>query len=92
MTAKQFAREDLIKVFVGQARSTDLWLGMWDKNKDIGAAKNALTALGKLGGQYGMLLAAWGDEDLPEEIIQLHNKYDARWNEIMSHEFRIRYD
>lgn len=89
---QHLCREELLKVFVGQARSTDLWLACWDKNKDIGAAKNALTALGKLGGQYGMLLAVWGGDDLPEEIIQLNNQYSRRWDEIMSHEFRIRYD
>lgn len=79
--------EKLIATFVGQARSTDLWLAIWDKNKAFENAKNALTALGKLGGQYGMLLAAYGDENLPEEIITLHQKYSERWQEIMRHDF-----
>ncbi len=84
--------ETLIGVYISQARSTDLWVGIWDKQKDISAAKNALTALGKLAGQHGMLLAVYGDKNMPETIIELNSKYSVKWDEIMSHEFHINYN
>lgn len=79
--------EQLIKLFVSQCRSADLWVGLWDKNKDIGAAENALTALGKVSGVFGVLLATYGDENLPEEVIELNQKYAKKWDEIMAHDF-----
>lgn len=79
--------EKLISLYVSQARSADLWIGLWDKNKDIGGAKNALTALGKVSGVYNVLLAVFADENLPEPVIELNLKYGAKWDEIMRHDF-----
>ena len=89
---KPITPEGLLAIYIGQSRSTCLWVGIWDKQKDIGAAKNALTALGKLAGQYGMLLAVYGDENLPETVIELNTKSSQKWDEIMSHEFHINYN
>ncbi len=83
--------EKLVAAYISQARSTDLWVGIWNKGKDISGAKNALFALGKLAGVYGVLLVAHGDENLPEEIIALNTGYSQKWEEIMQHEFRIRH-
>jgi len=84
---KTIDSEKLISTFVSQCRSADLWVGLWDKNKDIGAAKNALTALGKVSGVYNVLLVTYGDENLPEPVIELNLKYGQKWDEIMSHCF-----
>jgi hypothetical protein len=88
---KQITPESLLAIYISQARCTSLWIGIWDKQKDIGAAKNALTALGKLSGQYGMLLVVYGDENLPEAVVELNTKHSQKWDEIMSHEFHINY-
>ncbi len=88
---KHITPEILLAIYCSQCRSTDLWVGIWDRQKDISAAKNALTALGKLAGQYGMLLAVYGDENLPEAVVEQNTKYSQKWDEIMAHEFHIDY-
>jgi hypothetical protein len=78
-----FDKEKLIKMLHGQAKSADLWIGQWERYKDVSGVRNAALAIGKMFGLYHALCALNGmDEDVPEEILELMRKYNAAWDNL----------
>lgn len=83
MTIPTIDQENLIKLFVAQCRSADLWCKMWETHKDAAAMRNAAMAIGKIHGIYNvMLYMIQGDENLPEAVIELMHKYQAVWDSL----------
>lgn len=84
-------REGIYRLMRAQARNCDLWISGWEKIKDVPnpsipllvpQISNASLAIGKLWGLYNVLLQMnAGLEDVPEEIIQLVQKYAAIWDQ-----------
>ncbi len=76
-------QEELIKLLVSQCRSADLWVRCWEQHKDVSAMRNASFAIGKINGIYNVLLfMIKGDENLPEQIIELVQKYQKIWDSL----------
>lgn len=80
---KSIDTEGLIKLLVGQARSADLWISQWRTYKDAASVRNASLALGKVFGVYSILLSVSGDEDLPEQVIEMMKKYSEIWDSLV---------
>ena len=84
-------REGIYRLMRAQARNCDLWIAGWEKIKDVPNPslpllaphlRNVSLAIGKLWGLYNVLLQMnAGLEDVPEEIIQLVQKYAAIWDQ-----------
>ena len=84
-------REGIYRLMHALSRNCDLWITGWEKIKDVPNPsipllvphiRNVSLAIGKLVGLYNVLLHMnAGLEDVPEEIIQLVQKYQAIWDQ-----------
>jgi hypothetical protein len=78
----ELVREKLIKLFEGQARSADLWIGQWERYKDVSGVRNAAMAIGKMAGIYHTMVSLGPDENIPENIIEVMTRYNDIWNNL----------
>jgi hypothetical protein len=73
----------LIQLIYAQAKTADMWIGEWEKYKDVSGVRNAALAIGKVSGLYNALLAMnGGDENVQEELINLMCKYATAWDRL----------
>ena len=85
-------RAGIYRLMHAQARNCDLWIADWQQVKNVPSPtlalmaphlRNVSLAIGKLWGLYGLLINMNGmDEDMPEEIIQLMQKYSVVWDQL----------
>jgi hypothetical protein len=82
-TTKTLNTEEIIRLMHGQAKSADMWIEQWERYKDVGGIRNAALAIGKLAGHYQILCVMKGaDENVPEDIIALMQKYYDIWDNL----------
>jgi len=80
---KTLDQETLVKLIHEQARSADMWIGEWQRYKDVDGIRNASLAIGKIHGLYLALLALnAGDDNVPEDVMELMRKYLDIWREL----------
>jgi len=83
MTSPTISIQELIKLIRAQAKSADMWIGEWEKYKDVSSVRNAALAIGKVSGLHNALLAVNGGEiDVPDDIIALMQKYHDIWDNL----------
>ena len=77
-------KEKMLKLFHGQARSADLWIGQWRRYKDVSSVRNASLAIGKMAGIYHVMVSSMegAGETVPEDIIQKMGEYHAVWDDL----------
>lgn len=68
----------------GQIKSTEMWMGQFEKNGDLPSKRNAALALGKLSGMY-QVLAEVADRynlEIPQDIFKANASGQERWEKV----------
>lgn len=79
------SQEELIRLFVAQCRSADMWVNMWEERKDVSTMRNAAMAIGKIDGLYNvMAYAISGNSEIPAVVTELMAKYKKVWESLES--------
>lgn len=80
---KTLDKDALVKLIHNQAKNADMWIGEWQRYKDASGIRNASLAIGKVHGLYLALVALnAGDDNVPEDVIELMRKYLDIWGEL----------
>jgi len=77
------SEERIVEMLVGQCRYAELWIGLWEKNKNPMTLRHAAMAIGKINGIYSVLInTTSGFANLPPEVTELMNKYREIWDNL----------
>lgn len=76
--------DKVVKLFHAQTRSADMWIGQYNRYKDVSGVRNASLAIGKLMGLFNVLLTMnGGSSNVDDEIIALMTKYSGVWDNLV---------